>query len=114
VKRKEFKRIPQEDTLEKGGILSLRCKDWLIDWLIDYLRFYVSLKIFSLIWRRHHCQLRATKIRSLLGAQGLWAGRDLYRAIPAVNGDLSFPGLIRRTAPLVASYDARGDVEDLF
>jgi hypothetical protein len=27
VKRKEFKRIPQEDTLEKGGILSLRCKD---------------------------------------------------------------------------------------
>jgi hypothetical protein len=34
-----------------------------------------------------------------LGAQGLWAGRDLYRATPAVARDLSFSGLIRRTAP---------------
>jgi hypothetical protein len=24
--------------------------------LIDYLRFYVPLKNFSLIWRRHHCR----------------------------------------------------------
>jgi hypothetical protein len=30
---------------------------------------------------------------------GLWAGRDLYRATPAVTLDLSFSGLIRRTAP---------------
>jgi hypothetical protein len=67
--------------------------------LIDYLLFYVSLKNFSLIWRRHHCRWRAAKSSPMLGAQGLWAGRDLYRATPAVTRDLGFSGLIRRTAP---------------
>jgi hypothetical protein len=66
--------------------------------LIDYLRFYVPLKNFSLICRRHHCRWRAAKFRPMLGAQGLWAGRDLYRATPAVTRDLGFPGLIRGTA----------------
>jgi hypothetical protein len=71
---------------------------WQIDWLIDLL-FYVPLKNFSLIWRRHHCQWRAAKLRPMLGTQGLWAGRDLYRATPTVTRDLGFSGLIRRTAP---------------
>ena len=71
----------------------------LIDWLIDYLGFYVPLKNISLIWRRHHYRWRAAKFRPILGAQGLWAGRDLYRATPAVTRDLGFSGLIRRTAP---------------
>jgi hypothetical protein len=79
------------------GLLVL--EDWLIDWLSDYLQFYVPLKSFSLIWRRHHCRWRAAKFRPMLGTQGLWAGRDLYRATPAVTRDLSFSGLIRRTAP---------------
>jgi hypothetical protein len=35
----------------------------------------------------------------MLGARGLWAGRDLYHATPAVTRGLSFSGLIRRTAP---------------
>jgi hypothetical protein len=48
-------------------------------YLIDYLRVYVPLKNFSLIWRRHHCQWRAAKFRPMLGAQGLWTGRGLYR-----------------------------------
>ena len=43
--------------------------------LIDYLWFYVPLKNFSLIWRRHHCRWRAAKFRPMLGAQGLWEGR---------------------------------------
>jgi hypothetical protein len=68
-------------------------------WLIDYLRFYVPLKNISLIWRRHHCRWRAAKFRPMIGAQGLWAGRDLYRATPTVTRDLGFSGLIRRTAP---------------
>jgi hypothetical protein len=68
-------------------------------WLIDSLRCYVPLKNISLIWRRHHCRWRAAKFRPMLGAQGLWAGRDLYRATPTVTQDLGFPGLIRRTAP---------------
>jgi hypothetical protein len=73
--------------------------DFLIDWLIDYLRFYVPLKNLSLIWRRHHSRWRAAKFRPMLGAQGLWAARDLYRATPAVTRNLGFSGLIRRTAP---------------
>jgi hypothetical protein len=50
----------------------------------------------------------------LLSAQGLWAGRDLYRATPAVTRDLGFSGLIEGPPHSVASYDTRGDVEDLF
>jgi hypothetical protein len=69
------------------------------DWLIDYLQFYVSLKNFSLIWRRHHCRWRAAKFRPFFGAQGLWAGRDFYRATPTVTRDLGFSGFIRMTAP---------------
>jgi hypothetical protein len=83
-------------------------------WLIGYLQFYVPLKNISLIWRRHHCRWRTAKFKPILGARSPWAGRGLYRATPAATRDLGFPGLIRRTAPLVASYDTRGDMEDLF
>jgi hypothetical protein len=76
-----------------------RYSNLLWDWLIDYLGFYVPLKNFSLIWRRHHCRWRAAKFRPMLGAQGLWAGRDLYRTTPAVTRGLGCSGLIRRTAP---------------
>jgi hypothetical protein len=67
--------------------------------LIDYLLFYVPLKNISLIWRRHQYRWRVAKFRLMLGAQGLWAGRDLYRATAVVTRDLGFFGLIRRTAP---------------
>jgi hypothetical protein len=67
------------------------------DWLIDYVQFYVPLKNFSLIWIRHHCRWRAANFRPMLGAQGLWAGRDFYRATTTVTRDLGFSGLIRRT-----------------
>jgi hypothetical protein len=50
----------------------------------------------------------------MLGAQGIWAGRDLYRATLTVTRGLGFSGLIRRTTLyLVASYDTQGCVEDL-
>jgi hypothetical protein len=84
-------------TLRDHNLYKLKSALYQIDWL-PYLRFYVPLKNFSLIWRRHHCRWRAAKFRPILGAQGLWAGRDLYRATPAVTWDLSFSGLIRRTA----------------
>jgi hypothetical protein len=73
-----------------------------IDWLIDYFVFYIPLKNISLIhviWRRHHCRWRAAKFWRMLGAQGLWAGRDHYCATPTVTRDLGFSGLIRRTPP---------------
>jgi hypothetical protein len=72
--------------------------------LVGYLLFCVPLKHFSLIWRRYHYRWRAAKFRPMLGAQGLWAGRDLYRATPAATRDLVFSGLIRRTPHLVASW----------
>jgi hypothetical protein len=59
----------------------------LIDWLFIV---YVPLKNISLIWRRHHYRWRIANLRLMLGAQGLWAGRDLYRATPAVTRDLDF------------------------
>jgi hypothetical protein len=106
--------------------------------LIDYLLFYVPLKNFSLIWRRHHCRWMAAKFRFMLGAQNLWAGRDLYRSTPAVTRGLGFFGLRWSTAPFsrllrhtrgcggsvltqiltgphsVASYDKQGDAEVIF
>jgi hypothetical protein len=51
-----------------------------------------SVKNNSLIWRRHW----TVKFWLMLGALGLLAGRDLYRATPAVTLDLGFSGLIRR------------------
>jgi hypothetical protein len=106
--------------------------------MIDCILFYVPLKNISLVWRRHHCRWRDAKFSAILGAQGLWAGRDLYRATPAVTRDLGFSGLIRRTALFsrllrhtrgcgesiltriltvphsVASCDTQGGVEKLF
>jgi hypothetical protein len=49
----------------------------------------------------------------MLGTQGLWAGRDLYRATPAMTRGLGFSVSSEGPPHLVASYDTRGDVEDL-
>ena len=50
------------------------------------------------MWKRHHCRWRAAKFRPMLGAQGLWAGRDLYRATPTVTSRLPpFRCLLRHT-----------------
>jgi hypothetical protein len=67
--------------------------------LVDCQQFYVPLKNFSLIWRCHHYQWRASKFRPMLETQSLWVGRDLYRATPSVTRVLGFSGLIRRIAP---------------
>jgi hypothetical protein len=104
--------------------------------MIDYLLFYVPLKNFSCVLRRHHYRWMAAKCRPLLAPQGLWAGRDPYRATAAVTRDLGFSGLIRRTASFsrllrhtckgvwriysnpyphsVDSYDTQEDAEGLF
>jgi hypothetical protein len=66
--------------------------DWLIDLLFTVLR---PAQEFFNFWRRHHCRW----FRPMLGAQVLWAGRDLYRSTPPVTWDLGFSGLIWRTAP---------------
>jgi hypothetical protein len=65
--------------------------------LIIY-RFTSRSRFFSLIWRHQNFRWRAAKFRLMLGTQGLWAGRDLYRVTPAVKWYLGFSDLIRRTA----------------
>jgi hypothetical protein len=89
---------PTKTTPQKiNSMIWLLCSN---DWLNDYLLFYVPLKNISLIWRRHHYRWRAAKFRPMLRAQGLWAGRDLYHATPAVTRGLDFSGFIWRTAPI--------------
>jgi hypothetical protein len=79
---------PSDETEKKprSGVTSGVAKEQ----LIDYLLLYVPLKNFSLIWRRYHCRWRAVKFRPMVGAQGLWAGRDLYRATPTVTRNFGF------------------------
>lgn len=59
-------------------------------------------------WRCQHCRWRTAKFRTMLGAYGLWARRDLDRAIPVATRGLVFFNLIWRTALLVASSDKQG------
>jgi hypothetical protein len=81
--------------------------------LIDYLRFYVPLvplKYISLIWTRHLLQnlglcsaLRAFEQGGILIVPHLlWHGTSV------------FPASSEGPPYLVASYDTRGDVKDLF
>jgi hypothetical protein len=53
--------------------------------------------IFQLSGGCHHYRWLGSKFRPMLGAQGLWAGRDLYRATPTATRDLGLYGLIRKT-----------------
>jgi hypothetical protein len=50
----------------------------------------------------------------LLGAHGLWAGRDFYRATLTVTWGIGFSGLIRRTAPssrlLIHAWGCEGTI----
>jgi hypothetical protein len=87
-----------------GPVIICNCKQshysnrriWLIDWLIIYCFTSYSI-IFH--WRRHHYRWRAAKFKPMLGAQGLWAERDLYRITSAVTQGLGFSSLLRRIAP---------------
>jgi hypothetical protein len=42
----------------------------------------------------------------MLGAQGLWAGKDLYRATPTATRDLGLYSLIRKTGTYVPQWDS--------
>jgi hypothetical protein len=68
----------------------------MVDWLYRVLRpaqeYFTHMETSPL-------PVKGCKFRPMLGSQGLWAGRDLYRATPAVTRDLGFTGLIQRTAP---------------
>jgi hypothetical protein len=83
----------------------------LIDWLI-VLR--PAQEYFTYIWRCHHYRRRAAKFRRMLGTQGLWAGRDLYRATPAVTQGPRFFQSHPKDRPIQSPLNTRGDGENLF
>jgi hypothetical protein len=64
----------------------------------------LSQNIWDVVSSMPACAGRAkpktANFRPMLGAHGLWAGRDLYLATPALTWDLDFSGLIRMTALL--------------
>jgi hypothetical protein len=52
--------------------------------------------ILTRILKGLHCRWRVAKFRPMLCTYGFWAGRDLYRVIPAVTHDFGFCGLLWR------------------
>jgi hypothetical protein len=76
------------------GILNEGVADMKINCLYIILR---PVQEFFSTCNRRHCRWRAAKDRLMLGTQGLWAERDLYRATPVVTQDLAFTCLIRHT-----------------
>ena len=50
--------------------------------------YHVMFENITYIRRCHHCRLSADKFRHIVSAFGLQAGRDLYRATPAMTRDL--------------------------
>jgi hypothetical protein len=85
--------------------------DWLIDWLFTVLRPAQEYFTYGDVATADE---GLQNLGQLSGAQGLWAGRDLYRATPAVTRDLIF--LVSSEGPplSVISYDTQGEMEDLF
>ena len=59
-------------------------------------------------WGRYHCRWGSSISRPPLSSCGLWAGRDVYRATPAVTRDLGLSSLIWGTPCSVASYAQTG------
>jgi hypothetical protein len=95
-----------ELVLYRSDLFALKIYSRLIDWLFTILR---SAQFFTYM-ETSPLPVKGCKIWPMLGAQGLWAGRDLYRVTPTVTRYLSFSGLL----PLhsVASYDTHVDAED--
>ena len=61
------------------------CFDCLLQWRVDWLYIAcdcIPFKNISLKYGHHHYRRRTAKFRFFLSAYSLWAGRDLYRAIP--------------------------------
>jgi hypothetical protein len=84
-----------------------------MNWLIIY-GFASLSRIFHLYGDVSIAGEGLQNLGPMLGAQGLWAERDLYGATPTVTRGLGFSGLIRLTDLFSRLLDTRGDMEDLF
>jgi hypothetical protein len=80
-----------------------------IDWLTDYLLFYVSLKNFSHIQRRHHCRWRATNL-GLCSALRAFEQEGIFIVSHLLWHRTSFFPVSSEGSPhSVAFNDTRGD-----
>jgi hypothetical protein len=73
------------------------------DSLIEDLLFYIPLKNFSLVG---DVTIASDGLQKK-SAKGLWAGKDLFRATPAVTRGSSFPDSSEGPPHSVASYDTQ-------
>jgi hypothetical protein len=88
-----------------GGV-SIPC--WPVIWMFVWFvcLFIAARAIFQLSGGCHHYRWQGCKFWPMLGAQGLRAGRDLYRATPTATRDLGLYGLIRKTGTYVPQWDS--------
>jgi hypothetical protein len=73
---------------------------------ICFCLFTAARAIFQLSGGCHHYRWQGCKFWPMLGAQGLWAGRDLYRTTPTATRDLGLYGLVRKTGTYVPQWDS--------
>jgi hypothetical protein len=71
-----------------------------------FVSFLAAWAIFQLSGGCHHYRWLGCKFGPMLSAQGLWAGRDLYRATPTATRDLGLYGLIWKTGTHVPQWDS--------
>jgi hypothetical protein len=57
-----------------------KCFIWVVTSVCLFVLFIAAWAIYQLSGGCHHYRWQGCKFFSMLGAQGLWAGRDLYRA----------------------------------
>jgi hypothetical protein len=77
-----------------------------------FVLFIAAWAIFQLSGGCHHYRWLGCKFRPMLGAQGLWAGRDLYRATPTATRDLGLYCLIRKTGTHVPQWGLNPQLKD--
>jgi hypothetical protein len=103
-----------------GVIYIVRWKDWSYQEFLKrlYIKefvcflFIAAWSIFQLSGGGHHYRWLGCKFRPMLGAQGLWAGRDLYRATPTATRNLGLYGLIRKTGTHVPQWGSNPRLKD--
>jgi hypothetical protein len=74
--------------------------------VLCFCLFIAARLIFQLSGGCHHYRWQGCKFWPMLGTQGLWAGRDLYRATPTATRDLGLYSLIRKAGTYVPQWDS--------
>jgi hypothetical protein len=84
----------------------IQCHVFFVFCFVLVCLFIATRAIFQLSGGCHHCRWQGCKFRPMLSTQGLWAGRDLYRATPTATRDLDLYRLIGKTGTHVPQWDS--------